>query len=141
MKLIIQNSEYLLSEIVDNLFKDSYPDYWEISWEDVKEAFTEALNERFPNLSKTDLDIILTTAQHRYNVEMADEIDAFRQNIYKSSIVESKQLKDRQSIIYWISKAISSLKQTEEEFGYGDIGFGLTASDITDLIIKNGNKI
>lgn len=120
-KLVEVEEESSIPEIIEMLFES---DWWPDDWEGTRDSFIETLDYNSSDLTKEEIKIIL--------LEAKKEFDSRVKNLIKE---ESEQLKDRKSIINWLSDRI------DEFLEEGEVGYTLTVDQIVDLIIQNGNKI
>lgn len=120
-KVVEVEEELSIPEVVEMLF--GY-DWWPDDWEGTRDSFIESLKFDDPDITEEEIETIL--------LEAKKEFDSRVKNLIKE---ESDQLKDRKSIINWLSDI------TSEFLDEGMVGYCLTLDQIVDLIIKNGKKI
>lgn len=77
--------------------------------------------------------VILSNEERNYFEDSIRKL--FKEKVIEYKQRESSQLQDRKSIIEFLEDVIDSSSLDE-----GDVGFLLSAEEIIDLIIKNGNK-
>ena len=121
-KVLEVEEELSAPETVEMLFAEY--DWWPDDWEETKNSFTESLEYDDPNITDEEIETIL--------LEAKKEFDSRVKNLIKE---ESEQLKDRKSIINWLSDI------TGEFLDEGMVGYCLSLDQIVDLIIQNGKKI
>lgn len=121
---------------------------WESSMKEV--SIEEAARDFCEEYGLSNLDINDFDSELNYFIEdnikeispeertaLEEEIKKFIIKQKREAAAEEKyQLKDRESILEWLDNYIGNDDYLEE----GDVGYYLTAREILDLIIKNGQK-
>lgn len=117
--------EISANQLASNIYEDNY--YPGISLDELSLSVESELddNDEYSCLSDEDKNQIFEIIDRLYNKSLEDEKEE-----------ELKQLCDRSHII----STISDLIEHYDPYDIGDIGFSLSAEEILDEILKNGNK-
>lgn len=111
----------------------------------IKEMSIEEAEEYCGDLDSEDFDSELGYFIKDYIKEISpEEVEALKEEIKKRLIKQKEEavaeekykLKDRESILEWISYYICD----DDYLEVGNVGYYLSAKEILDLIIKNGQK-
>lgn len=113
----------------------------EVSIEEVAKDFCEEYTETDINDFDSELNYFIEDnikeISHEERIALKEEIKKFIIKQKEEVINEEKyKLKDKESILEWISYYICNDDFLEE----GDVGYYLSAKEILDLIIENGKK-
>ena len=109
---------------IETAINDFFVEDWNPKdWEETEEFIDTYIEEEFTNISDKE--------KNQLKSEIKREYDKRVSNLRQEEI---DQLKDRESILEVLGEAM---------FDYcdeGEVGFMLSAGEIIDLIIENGNK-
>ena len=117
----IDSIEEVSIEMAINDFFDG--DWNPEDWEETKEYIDTYIEEEFTNISDKEKNQLKAGIKKEYNKRVL--------NLKQEEI---DQLKDRKSISKFLEEAISDYCDE------GEVGYLLSAEEIIDLIIKNGNN-
>jgi len=117
----IDSIEEVSIEMAINDFFDG--DWNPKDWEETEEYIDTYIEEEFTNISDKEKNQLKSEIKKEYNKRVL--------NLKQEEI---DQLKDRKSILKFLEGV------TDDYCDEGEVGFLLSAEEIIDLIIKNGNK-